>query len=151
LRYIYLFGGTATVVSGPLIGKLSDRYGKKQMFTILAIISVIPILMITHLAEGHSKLFIFSLTTLFFIFFGGRFIPAMALVTSSIVAKDRGKFMSINSSVQQLSNAFATSIAGFVISNGLHGELIGYNWVGYISATATAITIFLAYRIKIVS
>lgn len=49
LKYIYLFGGSVSVISGPLIGKLADKYGKRKVFIIVALISIIPIMTITSL------------------------------------------------------------------------------------------------------
>ncbi len=38
----------------------------------------------------------------------GRFVPAAALVTSSVVSRYRGSFMSLIASVQQLSSGLAS-------------------------------------------
>ena len=36
-------GGLATLFTAPLIGSLADRFGKKRVFTILALLSLAPI------------------------------------------------------------------------------------------------------------
>lgn len=150
LRYIYLFGGIATVASGPLVGRLADMYGKQRVYCIVALLSIAPILLMTHLPV-LSKPLIFVASTSFFIFFGGRFVPAIAIMTSSVEPRNRGKFMSINSSTQQLSNALATSIAGFVIYNSADGRLVGFGTVGVLASVFTVFSIFIAYRVKQVS
>ncbi len=150
LRYIYLFGGIATVASGPLVGKLADRFGKQKIYAIVATCSIAPILLITHLPV-LSKPMIYLASTSFFIFFGGRFVPAMAIMTGSVEPRNRGKFMSINSSTQQLANALATSIAGVIIYNSVTGQLIGFGTVGIMASVFTVMSIFIAYRVKQIS
>ena len=98
-----------------------------------------------------SKPWVFVSSTFFFIFFGGRFVPAMAIMTGSVDARNRGKFMSINSSMQQLANALATSIAGVIIYNSASGQLIGFGTVGVVASLFTIVSIFIAYRVKQVS
>lgn len=150
LRYIYLFGGIATVVSGPLVGKLADKFGNQKIYAIMGVLSIAPILLITHLPKMSEPLVLLA-STAFFIFFGGRFVPAMAIMTGSVEPKNRGKFMSINASIQQLSNALATSIAAFVIINLPDGRIEGFGTVGFIAAAATLCSIAIAYKVKQVS
>ncbi|TAH26413.1 MAG: MFS transporter [Cytophagales bacterium] len=150
LRYIYLFGGIATVVSGPIVGKLADKYGKQKIFAMVGGISIIPIFLITHIGVVN-KLLLFTISTTFFIFFGGRFVPAIAITTAAVEAKNRGKFMSINSSVQQLSNALATSIASVFIYNTSTGQLMGFGTVGIIACVFTITSILLSFRVKQIS
>jgi len=117
---------------------------------IAASISIVPMLLVTNLQTvPHWVAYVAS--TLFFIFFGGRFVPAMALLTSSVEPHNRGKFMSINSCVQQLSSAFAAFGAGLIIINGTHGELLHFDIVGMIAVVATVACIFISYKVKQVS
>ncbi|HEX8545608.1 MAG TPA: MFS transporter [Cytophagaceae bacterium] len=150
LSYIYMFGGLATVVSGPLVGKLSDKYGKQRTFTIAGALSILPILLITNL-PALSKPLALVATTSFFIFFGARFVPAMALVTSSVLPFKRGSFMSINSSIQQLSSAAASFGAGLVIVNTASGALLNFGYVGIFAAITTLLCIFISFKVKPVS
>lgn len=150
LRYIYLFGGLGSVVTGPVVGKLSDKYGKQRVFIIAAIVSIIPMALITNLGQVAHWL-VFSVSTLFFIFFGGRFVPAMAMITSSVEARNRGKFMSISSCVQQLSSALASFIGGIVIVNSVQGKLLHFDTVGYIAIAATLLCIIVSFKVKPVS
>lgn len=146
ITYIYLVGGALTIFTSPLVGKLADKYGKKLVFTISASLGLIPIFLITHMppVPVMSALVV---TGLFFVLAGGRMIPAMAMITSSVKPQNRGSFMSINSSVQQLSSGLASIIAGvIVIDNG--GALARYNYVGYFAIVITIICIFLGQRIK---
>ncbi|MFM7234992.1 MAG: MFS transporter, partial [Flavobacteriales bacterium] len=49
IKWIYLVGGAATVVSGFFIGRMVDTMGRFRVFTIAAALSIIPVLVITHL------------------------------------------------------------------------------------------------------
>src|SRR5690606_34870707 len=150
LKYIYLLGGLATVVSGPIVGRMADKFGKQRLFIIMATLSIIPVIWITYL-ENFSQAIAFSVSTLFFILFGGRFVPAMAIITASVEAKDRGKFMSISSCTQQLSSSFAAFISGIIIINNASGAMTNFYVIGFIASTATLLCIPVSFKIKQVS
>jgi len=147
LGLVYIFGGLATVVSGPLTGKLADKFGKQQVFVVAAIISIIPVYIMTHLSPSGYP-FTLTMTTIFFIFFGARFVPAMSMMTSSVSMQQRGSFMSINSSVQQLGSSLAVAMAGLIVTNAADGSLINYNWCGIISIVAIVFAIAVSYKVK---
>lgn len=148
LTYIYLVGGGVTFFSANLIGYLSDQFGKKLIFSIVAFLSIFPLLLITNLPVLSLHLVITS-TTLFFILVSGRVIPAMALITSSISTEKRGGFMSINSSIQQIASGFASFISGLIIGRTQQGELINYWKVGILAICSTFVSIYLAQKIKL--
>jgi len=151
LSYIYLFGGLATVVTSQWAGRLADTFGKLKVFIVAAVFSVIPILLVTHLPQvPHWQAFI--VTTLFFIVFGARFVPAMSMITSSVEPRMRGSFMSINSSVQQLASGLAAFLAGLLITNAPgHAELEGFGTVGIIAVVFTLLSVLVARKLKRVS
>lgn len=150
LLYTYFFGGLATAVSGPLVGKLADIYGKQKVFVIAALISVVPIYMITVLPP-LSLWFVIPCTTVFFICFGSRFVPAMTLVTSAVSPRERGSFMSINSTVQQFASSVAVVLSGIIIFNAPDGRM-EYFWVcGTVAVCFTFLSIAISYKVKEVS
>jgi predicted MFS family arabinose efflux permease len=147
LPYIYLFGGLATFFTSRYVGVLSDRYGKKLTFQVVALCSIVPILLLTSLPSVPVFLAL-AVTTLFMVLISGRFVPAVALVNSSVVSRHRGSFMSLTASVQQLSSGLASFLAGLVIGKG-HGQALTNYWVvGIIASLMTLLCIWLAEWIK---
>lgn len=148
LAYLYFFGGGFTFLTSRYIGKLSDKFGKHKMFSIIAIASIIPIIINTNMPK-MPLYWVIPLNTLFFILVSGRFVPAMSIITSSTHRELRGAFMGVNNSVQALGMGVASSIGGYLITEGANGELFGYHIVGFIACCFTIVSIFLAKRVRI--
>ena len=150
LPYLYLFGGLATAFTSRYIGKLADRHGKRQMFTVIGLISIAPLLITTNLPPVPVAVAICA-SVIFMVFVSGRFVPAMALVISSVEPRLRGGFMSINSAIQQLGMGAASFLAGSLIGHGAAGTLTHFWLVGFIAVGATLLAIALAWRVKAVA
>ena len=150
LSYIYLFGGLATVFTSQWAGRLADRHGKKRVFASSAVLSLLPILAITNLPPVPHYVALI-VTTFFFILFGARFVPAMALITSTVEPKLRGSFMSINSSVQQLSAGLASFGAGLIVQESATGSLLHFGWVGLVACAITLAAVWVVPHLKQVS
>lgn len=147
LTYIYLVGGTLTIFSAPMVGRLADKYGKQAVLTAFSFIALLPLFFITHI--GVVPIYIaLAITAGFFVFSGGRMIPSMALVSSVVTPQQRGSFMSINSSLQQITTGMAAFVAGTIVTKAPNGQLIHYTWIGYIAICATLATIVIAKKLK---
>jgi predicted MFS family arabinose efflux permease len=149
LPYIYFAGGLATLFTSPLIGWLADRFGKKRLFSILACISIAPIVLMTHLPPLPLAGAV-AASVFFFVFVPGRFGPAMALVTGSVAPRLRGSFLSFNASVQQLGAGAASFAAGLLVGRSESGALTGFDWAGWCAVAATLVAIGLALSIRVV-
>ena len=150
LAWLYLAGGSATFFTSRWIGRLADRHGKRRVFTIIALLSLAPILITTHFPRA-SLLWILPFSTLFFVLVSGRFVPAMAMMNGSAVPRLRGSFLSVSSSLQSLAMGLATMIGSAFLSTNAQGELVGYGNVGWFAAGMTLLTILLARKLKAVS
>jgi predicted MFS family arabinose efflux permease len=149
LSLTYFFGGLFTLFTSRIIGVMSDKYGKHVMLYILAPLSLIPIYMMTNLGQV-SLTTVLIVSTTFFILISGRFVPVMAIVTSSVGKANRGAFMGINSSLQQMSMGVASMLAGLIISYNASGEMDNFNIVGYLSMLMTFVFIYYASKVKII-
>ena len=149
LPLLYFCGGLATLVTAQVIGFLADRYGKHRLFTIVALASIAPILVITHLPRLPLAQAV-AWSTLFFVLVTGRFGPAMAIVSSSTEPRLRGSFMSFNASVQMIGSALASLSAGLIISRAPDGTLLHFGAVGWLAAGCTVLCVLLARRIRVV-
>lgn len=147
LTYMYLLGGAATIFTSPLIGRLADKYGKPKIFTIMALLSIIPLLTTTNMPHAPVW-FVLICSTLFFVFISGRMVPSMALITSAVNPAHRGSFMSVNSSALQLGSGVASFLSGLVIKQSASGEILNYNLVGFGAVAFTILAIFIVRGIK---
>ena len=148
LPLLYLVGGLFTFFSSQWFGRLSDKHGKARMFRVIAVLAMLPILAITHVTN-IPWWGVLCITTPFFIFVSGRFVPGMAIITSAGVPHLRGTFMSVNSAVQSAGSSIATLVAGFIITINSQGLIEHYNVVGYVACSAILATLWLVGHIKV--
>jgi MFS transporter, DHA1 family, inner membrane transport protein len=148
LSLIYLVSGFFTFFSSPLIGKFTDKLGKKQVYIFFALLILPMILLITNLPRLPVPL-VLGITSVFFIIIGGRVIPATATATSAVEPQQRGSFMAFNASVQQLGSGIAAFLAGaIVVKNEATGLYENFNYVGYVAVAINVVSIFVILRIK---
>lgn len=148
LPYIYLVGGMATFFTAPLLGRLADRFGKARMVQVVCALSLLPLFLITHLTPVTLPL-VLMVSTLFMVLVSGRLIPAMALVTSASAPALRGRFLSMNSSLQQLAASAAAWLPTLVLAQGANGELLHYDRVGYGAMAMTLVALWLAGKVQV--
>ena len=148
---IYFSGGIASMISGPLVGLLSDKYGKLKMFGVFSILAIVPMYLITNMPIAEYA-YVIAVIVAFFILAGGRIIPAQAIITSVVQPQQRGGFMSINSSFQQISMGLSALFAGLIVSREeITGNLLNYQYVGYIGIVLTFLCLYIATKVKSVS
>lgn len=147
LPFIYLAGGTCTIISARLIGKACDKIGSYKVFRFVAILSIVPIFFLTNLPPVPLALALLS-TSCFMMTGSGRFIPAMTIVSAVVKPQERGTFMSLENAARQMSSGLASQISGLIIGAGAAGALTNYHIVGYIGVATSLIAIFIAFRIK---
>jgi predicted MFS family arabinose efflux permease len=146
LPLLYLIGGVLTLIVVRLVGRLTDLHGKQRMFTLVAGLSALAILILTHLPRVPMHFAIVA-SAFLMAMLSGRFVPAMALITASVTPRLRGSFMSFNSSIQGFASGAASFGASLLIGRDAAGELTRYGTVGILAVAATLVSIFLARRI----
>ena len=126
----------------------SDRSGKLKVFTITSLSCAVPILLVTNL--GHVPLALaLACSTLLMICMSSRMVPAMAMMTAAVQARDRGGFMSINSAVQQFSMFLASLATGVIVGQAPDGKLTHFPIAGVISIICAYTCIYLARYLKV--
>lgn len=145
LPVVFIVAGAAGLITGPLIGKWSDKIGKFRMFIAGSMLATIMVLVITHLSVTPLWQ-VLILNTIMYTAVFSRMIPSQALISGIPDMKDRGAFMSINSSVQQLGGGIASAVGGWIISTNAGGMLVNYDILGYVTIGAFVICgIFMYY------
>ncbi len=147
---IYLIGGLLTVVLLPFFGKLSDKYGRMRVFTTASVFALASIYAITNLDTESIYLALLA-TSSFFVVASGRNVPATTMITSVVRPENRGGFMSIRQSVNEMALFASTLIAGFIITEGPDGKLEHYEWLGYFTILMSVLAVWAASRIKAVA
>ncbi|UTA67468.1 MFS transporter [Emticicia sp. 21SJ11W-3] len=140
---IYLVGGLLTIFTAPMVGKLADKRGKYPVFVVFALLSMIPIYLITNMFSG-AVWAVLLVAGIFFVFSNGRLIPTQAIISNVVNPQQRGSFMAINSSLQLLAQALAANIGGFIIHKTASGYIENYAYVGYFAISMIFISIFIA-------
>ncbi len=149
VAYIYTIGGVLTVFLLPYFGRLADRYGHVRVFTIASFFALFSIFAITNLPPVPIALALVA-TSSFFVVASGRNVPATALVTSVVRPENRGSFMSVRGSVQEMALAIASLVAGLIVTQQPDGTLGNYPMVGMLAIIMSIAAMALAPRLKIV-
>ena len=146
LPYLYMATGVCMLFASPMIGKLSDKIGKYKMFIIGSVITSIMTLIYCNL--GITPLWIIIILNVFlFIGITARMISASALMTAVPDLQDRGAFMGVNASIQQIAGGVASIIAGMIVKETVSGYLDNYGTLGNVVVLAVILTIFLMYNL----
>jgi predicted MFS family arabinose efflux permease len=148
LRWMYLCGGAVTLFTNSLFGRLADRFGKLIVFRVLALLTLIPIVVLTNLGQTPLAAAL-VVTTLLFMCGNGRIVPAMALITSSARPAYRGSFLSVSASVQQMAMGLAALLAGIMLhQDGPSEPVEGYPLVGLVACATTVLSVVLAGAVR---
>jgi len=147
LPLMFMIIGVATILIMPIVGKLSDRFNKYSIFVGASLLTVIAVIIYTNL--GQVPFWVLVVVNI--IMMGGvmaRIIPSQALTASVPELKDRGAFMSINSSLQQMAGGIAALLGGTIIAQKTKtSPLEHFTLLGLVVIVAIFINIFLTYRV----
>ena len=150
LPTLSMVSGVSSLVIMPIIGKFSDKVDKFKLFAIASLWMMIMVVIYTHLSVTPLWLVI-VLNVLMMMGIMSRMVPSQALMTGIPDMQDRGAFMSINSSLQQISGGVAAAVAGMiVVQKDKFSPLEHYSTLGYVMVGISAVGIFLLYRVSVV-
>ncbi len=148
LPLLFMVSGVSSLIIMPAIGKLSDKVSKYKIFLFASLWMMVMVVLYTNLSTTP-----FWLVIIFNIFMMmgvmSRMVPASALTSAVPEPSDRGAFMSINSSLQQIAGGIAAAVAGtIVVQPSQFAPLEHYNTVGLVVVGISLISIFLMYRVS---
>lgn len=147
LTIAYIVGGALTLVGAPLSGRMADRYGKLRVYRVVAPLTALIMLAMTNLPRVPLWVAVGTMALLM-LSNAGRMVPAMAMITSSVLPHRRGGFLGANSAVQHLAAGLGTSIGGQVLSKAKDGTIQHYPIAGLIAAGVTLMSLWLAGRLR---
>src|SRR5258708_25006321 len=135
LPTIYLVSGLFTIFIGPLVGRASDAFGKYPTFVFGSAVSVVMVLIYTHLGQVSLTTAII-VNVLMFVGIFSRMIPSQALISAIPDPSQRGSFSAVSASLQQLSGGLGSVLAAAIIAENADGSLRHFDWLGYIFVAA---------------
>lgn len=147
LPLLFGIGGVATIVFSPIIGKLSDRYEKLQVFIVGTVLAITLVAVYSHLGSAPFWLVV-CLHTLLFMGINARMIASTALATVVPHQPDRGAFMALDASFQQVAGGVAATAAGWIVYQATDGVIHGYPSLGWVVIGVMFVTIGLMYAIN---
>jgi predicted MFS family arabinose efflux permease len=147
LPVIYLVTGVCSIIAGPLLGRLADSIGKYAVFCIGSVGAIVMVGIYCNL--GVTPIWIvLALNAVLFSAIMARMISASALTSAVPDPPDRGAFMAVSASLQQLSGGVASSVAGLIVFQTASGRLEHYDVLGYVVMGAITATIAMMYPIN---
>jgi predicted MFS family arabinose efflux permease len=147
LPTVYLVTGLCTIVFGPLIGKAADTFGHLRVFMFGTAVTIVMVLVYTHLGPV-SLVTVIVVNTIMFVGIFSRMIPFRALVAAVPIVAQRGSFNAISGSLQQLSGGIASVIAGHIVTIGADGKLQHFDVAGYVVLGASVAAALLLWQLQ---
>lgn len=146
LPLLYMITGGFSIVTGPLIGRASDAFGKFKVFCFGCAVTIVMVTVYTHLsAVGLATLA--SVMVLLQVGIFSRMISSSALTSGLPDPMDRGAYMSISSSLQQAAGGVAAIVAGMIVVQTSSGVLRHFDTLGYMLICTTLFSLVLMYFI----
>ena len=147
LPMVYMATGLTAMAAGPLLGRLSDRFGKYRMLCISTIACCAIVVAYTHLGTTPIG-WVIAINCAMFVAISGRMVSAMAMTSAIPAMTDRGAYMSVNSSMQQFAGGIASWMAGVIVVQTTSGRIERYDVLGWVVAGAMILTMVLMYNVN---
>jgi predicted MFS family arabinose efflux permease len=147
LPTVYLITGLCTIFAGPLIGRAADRRGKFPVFVFGTALSMVMVVVYTHLGTIPMWALV-AVNALMFVGIFSRMIPFQAMAASVPPATQRGAFNAISASIQQLSGGVASVVAGHIVTQAPDGKLQHFSVIGYVVVATSLVALGLVWRLQ---
>jgi predicted MFS family arabinose efflux permease len=148
LSLIFFITGFVSIFTGPMLGRASDSLGKYRLFVFGSLLSMVMVYFYTNLGQNPIWVVV-AINTALWIGISSRMISSSALISGVPEMKDRGAYMGINSSIQQVSGGVASFVSGLIVYQPTKtAPLQHFDTVGYVTMGSMAITMMLMYFIN---
>jgi predicted MFS family arabinose efflux permease len=146
VSFIFFCGGLAALMVNLFIGFLIDQYGRQNTFLIINFISIIPVILLT-LSPFDNRIIILLVTTFFFGMSTARNVSGVAYLNSLMPHENRGRYVTINNSIQLMASSIATVLSGWLLYTENH-VIVNFDLLGIIAICATITCIFSAFVLE---
>lgn len=148
LPLLFMIAGLGSLIIMPLVGRLADKVDKLKLFAIASLYMMVMVVIYTNLTPQPFWIIV-VINVLMMAGILSRMVPSMALVTAVPEMRDRGAFMSVNSSLQQIAGGIAAAVAGMiVVQKDKFSPLEHYNTLGYVMVGISVLAIWLIWRVR---
>lgn len=147
LPSLFMVAGISSLIIMPLIGRLADKVNKFALFTVASVWLMVVVMIYTTLTPVPLWV-VMGVNVLMMIGIMSRMVPSMALVTALPEMQDRGAFMSINSSLQQMAGGLAAGVSGMIVYQATNSSpLEHFDRLGWVMVGITIVCILMIYRV----
>jgi predicted MFS family arabinose efflux permease len=141
LPLIYLVTGVATLVAGPVAGKLADSVGKYVVFAVGSLLAAGVFVAWANVSGPTALWIVIVVNTTMLVANTARMIAGGALISAVPAGPDRGAFMSLNSSLQQITGGVAAALGGALVVTQADGALTGFDTLCYFVVATIVVTL----------
>lgn len=148
LFLVYATGGILTIFTGPWMGRLADRIGRRKVYTGVTVMASAIVLFLTN-APRLSLPAVLVVAGFFFVFASGRFVPGQAITTLAVASPQRGAFMSFSSCIRDLVSGGVSLMGGMIVTrSGDTAPLQNYHWLGWIAVACGLASLAICRRVR---
>jgi predicted MFS family arabinose efflux permease len=149
LPLVFLCTGLSSLIVMPIIGKISDRFDRYRIFLVGSVAAIVMVTIYTHLSVTPLWLLI-VINMAVFAAVMSRMSPAMALNSMVPKPEDRGAYMSVSSSLQQVAGGVGSALAGMiVVQSSKDSPLQHFDVLGYVLVAVFILCIYLVGRMNL--
>jgi len=150
LPSLFMVAGISSLIIMPLVGKLADKMNKFTLFALASVWMMVIVMVYTTLTPVPLWV-VMVVNVLMMIGIMSRMVPSMALTTALPEMQDRGAFMSINSSLQQMAGGLAAGVSGLIVFQASNTSPIEhFDTLGWVMVGITVVCIFMVYRVSLI-
>ncbi len=146
IAFVFSLAGAASLVFNLLLGTLMDKFGKQNMFLIINFLSILPLLLLITF-PFDNKVALSAVVVFFFGLTSSKNVSGITMVNSLLPAEQRGRLITIITSIQLFAGSIATYLSGLLLYVN-SGVLMNFDLVCLIGICATIICIFTAFIVE---